>query len=152
MSDKLFDVEAKEVSYTIEIESYKFNKVFNKLIACIKKSGIYKLRQLDNELRPYSKAYEVTGALKGSREEFVRNFKDEIKSYIPDVFPANYHFDIRGTKGEIRLGFTASFNIYYMDKGDNIVRFYHLIKEQRTDGRSEPAKQVINDQYKDGIK
>ena len=135
---KLFDIKADEKKYTIEVATYKNNKVFNKNLQLLKQDGIFKIKE--NRLAGEDeKAYEITGVLAGTREEFVELFKNEIISYLPDYFPINYSFDFKG----VSLGFTLSFIIYRMDEKNTFIKVSHRIKEVRRDGSSKPPKQVI---------
>lgn len=135
---QLFNIEAKEVEYFIEISTYKNNKIFNKIAQLIKSGGIFKIKELkhgDDE----TKCYEVSGKIKGSRKEFVKAFISEIISYIPDNFSSNYSFDFTGEE----LGYTSSFIIYEMDEKNTKYVVSHRIKEIRKDGSSKAPVQQI---------
>jgi hypothetical protein len=135
---QLFNIEAKEVEYIIEVSTYKNNKVFNKIAQLIKSGGIFKIKDLKLESEEL-KAYEVIGKIKGSRKEFIKAFISEIISYIPDNFSSNYSFDFTGEE----LGYTSSFIIYEMDEKNTKYVVSHRIKEIRKDGSSKAPVQQI---------
>lgn len=135
---KLFNIEANEVEYIIELTTYKNNKVFNKIAQLLKSGGIFKIKplQIDSE---DLKAYELIGKIKGSRKDFVKAVINEIISYLPDNFSSNYSFDFTGEE----LGYTSSFIIYEMDEKNTKTIVSHRIKEIRKDGSSKAPVQQI---------
>ena len=140
---KLFNIKPNEVLYTVIIHTFKYNKVFNKILEQLKKNKRYKIREL-NKWEGKLKEYEIVGVLAGTLSEFVEVLKSDIVDIIPTNFPVNYSFEFskfNPSKICTSLGYTSSFTIFEDKKTMHVVS--HRITEVRKESAGELPAQII---------
>jgi hypothetical protein len=125
---KLFEIQPTERKVSFRFVTYKNNRIATKILKLLKEGGIYKVSKLENEKE--NLIFTITIETKKELGYSYSDFKNEILSYIPDNFEANYQFSlVAGT-----LGFVNSFTVYGMD--GILFEFSHRIKEIKSKDRS----------------
>ena len=125
---KLFEVKPETRELVLQIETYKKNRIANKLLRLLKVGGVYKVSETKSK-NPDTKLFNISVLSSEPRIETLEALKNEIISYIPDHFPINYFFDFKSQP----LGFVSSF-IVSLEGSSFVVS--HKIKEMRSNGNT----------------
>lgn len=135
---RLFNIPATPVQYKLEIITYKYNRIFNKIITYIEDLPGVQVQEVPvpGEISKYM----LSTKYPGSQDEFIEHIRQSIAIIVKDHFPDNYSFDLRGRS--MSLGFTYSFTIKMPGQSSGLM-FFHRINEVRKDGTGKPVKQIV---------